>query len=84
MEILTFVGPKRKEESDPRQTGPGPSRPKSSREPGGIPEYADPLRVGRGDLDPFAGGFAGRTISRLSRLFSSTHLKPAFSNEKKI
>jgi len=57
------LGPKRKDESGHRQSGPEPSRPRGSREPGGIPDYsADPLRVGRGDLDPFGGFQAGGMI----------------------
>jgi len=55
------LGPKRKE-SDPNQSGPGPSRPRTSREPGGVPEHPDPLRVGRGDLDPFGGFSSGGMI----------------------
>ena len=58
--ITHFLGPKRKE-SDPNQSGPGPSRPRASREPGGVPEHPNPLRVGRGDLDPF-GGFSSKYI----------------------
>jgi len=56
------LGPKRKNESDHGQSAPGPSRPYGSREPGGVPEYPDPLRVGRGDLDPFSGFQGGGMI----------------------